>query len=159
MQIIVNFSVFILIFFLVQILFLRIFKININKLSIIFLFIIFSLFIGIKYFEYNLILNLIVVNLTVLCFYTFVPGILNYGPGLEIIDLIENKKINNKKNLKKFFLKGNISKSVEKRLAINLSSGFIKLKNKNYYLSNHAKIMLNFFNLIRKFFKIKPDAY
>lgn len=159
MQIIVNFSAFILIFFLVQIFFLKILEININKLSFIFLFIIFSLFIGIKHFEYDLTLNLIVFNLTILCFYTLVPGILNYGPGLEIIDLIENKKINNKKTLKKFFLKSNISKSVEKRLAINISSGFIKLKNKNYYLSNHTKIMLKFFNLIRKLFKIKPDAY
>ena len=50
------------------------------------------------------------------------PGIINHGPALEIIDLIANKKINKKKKLKKFFLTGKVSKAIEKRLKINVSS-------------------------------------
>ena len=53
-------------------------------------------------------------------------GIVNHSSSLLIIDLIANKKINEKKKLKRFFLKGKASEAIEKRLKINISSNFIK---------------------------------
>ena len=44
---------------------------------------------------------------------------------LEIIHLIANKKINKKKKLRELFLKSKVSRAVEKRLNINISSNLI----------------------------------
>ena len=104
-------------------------------------------------------LNLIIINLTIICFYTLIPGIINYGPGLEIIDLIANKKINKKNDLKKHFLKSKVSKSIEKRLKINISSNLVKSNKGKFILTKNIKIMLNIFNIIKKFYRIKSDAY
>ena len=102
MQVILGYLAFFLIFFSLQIFFFRLFRININKPSIILFFIIISAIIGFYFFSIDLLLNLIIINLTIICFYTLVPGIINYGPGLEIIDLIANKKINKENMLKKY---------------------------------------------------------
>ena len=87
------------------------------------------------------------------------PGIINHGPGLEIIDLIVNKKINRKKKLKKFFLKGKVGKAVEKRLKINISSNLIKLDRGGFYIKKNTEKMLIFLDLIKKIYKLKSDAY
>ena len=118
-----------------------------------------SVILGFYVFSVDFLLNLIIINLTIICFYTFVPGIINYGPGLEIIDLIFNKKINKKSILKKHFLKGNVSKSAEKRLQINISSGLVKLNKGKCKLTRHAQIMIGFFEKIKKFYRVKSDAY
>ena len=107
----------------------------------------------------DLLLNLIIINLTIICFYTLVPGIINYGPGLEIIDLIANKKINKENMLKKYFLKGKVSRSVEKRLQINISSNLVKLNKGKLVLTKNTINMLNIFRTIKKIYKIKSDAY
>ena len=87
------------------------------------------------------------------------PGIINHGPALEIIDLIANKKINKKKELKKNFLKGKVSKAVEKRLKINVSSNLLKLDKGRFFVKKNAEKMLIFLNLIKKVYRLKSDAY
>ena len=87
------------------------------------------------------------------------PGIINHGPALEIIDLIANKKINKKKKLKKFFLKGKASKAVEKRLKINVSSNFLQYHKGRFFIKKNTEKMLIFFNLIKKIYRLKSDAY
>ena len=87
------------------------------------------------------------------------PGIINHGPALEIIDLIANKKINKKKKLKNFFLKGKAGKAVEIRLKLNVSSNFIKLDKGRFFVKKHTKIMLIFLDLIKKIYRLKSDAY
>ena len=159
MQVILNYLAFFLIFFSLQIILFRFLRININKPTVILFFIIISVVIGFYSFSLELILSLIIVNLTIICFYTLVPGIINYGPGLEIIELIANKKINKKNILKKHFLKGKVSKSVEQRLKINISSNLIKFNKGKFILNKNTKVMLVIFNLIKKFYKLKSDAY
>ena len=159
MQVILNYLTFFLIFFILQIFLFRFLRININKPSIILLFVIISLFVGFYSFSIELLLNLIIINLTIICFYTLVPGIINYGPGLEIIDLIVNKKINKKDTLKKKFLKGKLSKSVEKRLEINISSNLIKLDKGKFSIKKNTRNMLIIFNIMKKIYRIKSDAY
>jgi len=117
------------------------------------------LIVGFYSFSIELLLNLIIINLTIICFYTLVPGIINYGPGLEIIDLIVNKKINKKDTLKKKFLKGKLSKSVEKRLEINISSNLIKLDKGKFSIKRNTRNMLIIFNIMKKIYRIKSDAY
>lgn len=87
------------------------------------------------------------------------PGIINHGPGLEIVDLIVNKKINKKIKLKKAFLKSRVSNAIEKRLSINISSNLITSFRGGFLLRQNAKKMLFFFNFIKKIFKLKSDAY
>ena len=87
------------------------------------------------------------------------PGIINHGPGLEIIDLIVNKKINKKNKLKKAFLKSRVSKAIEKRLNINISSNLITSYKGGFLVNQNTKKMLLFFNFIKKIFKLKSDAY
>ena len=159
MQVILGYLAFFLIFFSLQIFFFRLFRININKPSIILFFIIISAIIGFYFFSIDLLLNLIIINLTIICFYTLVPGIINYGPGLEIIDLIANKKINKENMLKKYFLKGKVSRSVEKRLQINISSNLVKLNKGKLVLTKNTINMLNIFRTIKKIYRIKSDAY
>ena len=86
------------------------------------------------------------------------PGIINHGPALEIIDLIANKKINKKKELKKNFLKGKVSKAVEKRLKINVSSNLLKLDKGRFFVKKNTEKMLIFLNLIKKIYRLKSDA-
>ena len=159
MQVLLNYIAFFIIFFSLQIFLFRFLRININKPSIILFFIIISTIIGFYSFSIELLLNLIIINLTIICFYTLVPGIINYGPGLEIIDLIVNKKINKEYNLKKYFLKSKVSKSVETRLKINISSNLVKLNKGKFVITKSTKNMLIIFNIIKKFYRIKSDAY
>ena len=86
------------------------------------------------------------------------PGIINHGPALEIIDLIANKKINKKKKLKKFFLTGKVSKAVEKRLKINISSNFIKVDKGGFIVKKNTKKIIFFYNLVKKVYRLKSDA-
>ena len=87
------------------------------------------------------------------------PAIINHGPALEIIHLIANKKINNKKKLKKSFLKSRVGKAVEKRLEINISSNLIKFYKGGFIITKNAKKMLIFLNLIKRVYRLKSDAY
>ena len=87
------------------------------------------------------------------------PGIINHGPALEIIDLIANKKINKKKKLKKFFLTGKVSKAVEKRLKINISSNLIKLDKGGLIIKKNAEKIIIFFDFIKKVYRLKSDAH
>ena len=87
------------------------------------------------------------------------PGIINHGPALEIIDLIANRKINKEKELKKIFLKGKVSKAVEKRLKINVSSNLLKLDKGRFFVKKNAEKILIFLNLIKKVYRLKSDAY
>ena len=87
------------------------------------------------------------------------PGIINDGPALTIIDLIVNKKINKKEKLKKFFLKSKVGKAIEKRLKLNISSNFMTVKKNRFVINKSAQRIVIFFHLIRKIFRLKSDAY
>ena len=87
------------------------------------------------------------------------PGIINHGPALEIIHLIANKKINNQKKLRKLFLKSKVSRAVEKRLNINISSNLIISDRGGFAIKRNTKKMIIFFNLIKKVYRLKSDAY
>jgi len=158
MKVILNSFVFFLIYFSLQVLLYRFFKINLNKLVIVLLIIGISVVFGFSSYSIELLMNLININLMILCFYILMPGTINHGPALEIIDLIANKKINKKKKLKKSFLKGKVGKEVEKRLELNISSNFIRLNRDKFFVKRHTEIMLIFLNLIRKKFRLKSDA-
>jgi hypothetical protein len=83
------------------------------------------------------------------------PGIINDGPTLTIINLIENKKINKKKKLKKLFLKSKAGKAIEKRVKLNISSNFLKLKKGGLTVNKNAERLIIFFNLIKKIYRLK----
>ena len=87
------------------------------------------------------------------------PAIINHGPALEIIHLIANKKINNKKKLKKYFLMSRAGKAVEKRLEINISSNLIKFYKGGFIITKNTEKMLIFLNLIKRVYRLKTDAY
>ena len=105
MQVLVNWIIFFLIYFFTQIFLYRLFKINLNKHSIILFVIVISLIIGFYFYSLEVIMNLIIIKLAIICFYITMPGIINDGPALTIIDLIVNKKINKKRKIKKIFFK------------------------------------------------------
>ena len=88
----INIILYPIIYFLLQLFFFRFFNININKVSTIFLIFLISLFIGIKASSYEIVLNLIALDLFVVCFYIFIPGLLNTGPALIIMVLLKRKK-------------------------------------------------------------------
>ena len=85
-------------------------------------------------------------------------GIVNHSPALVIIDLIFNKKINQKKFLKIFFFKSSMNRAVEKRLKINISSNFIYLKKGKFFIKKNAKIIVIFSNLLKKIYNLKSDV-
>ena len=85
-------------------------------------------------------------------------GIVNYSPSLLIIDLIANKKINKKKKLKRFFLKGKASEAIEKRIKINISSNLIKLNRGKFIMKKNGKKVIVFLNLFKKIYGLKSDA-
>ena len=86
------------------------------------------------------------------------PGIIDHGPSTEIIHLIENKKINNKKKLKRYFLNGRVGKAVERRLETNISSNLIKFYKGGFVITKNAKKALIFSNLIKRIYRLKSDA-
>ncbi|RZO48173.1 MAG: hypothetical protein EVA76_04120 [Candidatus Pelagibacterales bacterium] len=104
-------------------------------------------------------MNLININLVVICFWFLMPGIINHGPATEIIHLISDRKINNKKKLKKSFLKSRVGKAVEKRLKINISSNLIKFYKRGFVVTKNAEKMLIFLDVIKRFYRLKSDAY
>ena len=159
MQVILNFIAFFLIYFFIQIILYRYFKININKLFIVLFIIGISIIVGFYSYSIELLMNLININLMVICFWLFMPGIINHGPALEIIHLIANKKINNKKKLKKYFLRSRAGKAVEKRLEINISSNLIKFYKGGFIITKNTEKMLIFLNLIKRVYRLKTDAY
>jgi len=159
MQVILNFVVVFLIYFFSQIFLYRFLKVNMNKLFVVLLIVVISIVIGFYSSSTDFLMNLININLVVICFWFLMPGIINYGPGTEIIHLISKKKINNKKKLKKSFLKSRVGKAVEKRLEINISSNLIRFYKNGFILTKNAEKMLIFLDLIKKFYKLKSDAY
>ena len=159
MQVILNFIVFFLIYFFLQIFLYRFFKINLNKLFIVLSIIGISVVVGFYSYSIELLMNLININLIIICFWLLMPGIINHGPGIEIIHLIANKKINDKKKLKKYFLKSRVGKAVEKRLEINISSNLIKFKKGGFVITKNTEKMLIIFNLIKRVYRLKSDAY
>ena len=137
--------------------FFRFFNININKVSTIFLIFLISLFIGIKTSSYEIVLNLIALNLFVVCFYIFIPGLLNTGPALIIVDLLKRKKRCKKRDLKILFNKSMKSIGIKNRLEINIKTNFVEKKNYKLNLSKKGKILIYFFDTIIKTFRLKPD--
>lgn len=156
MEQIINLIIYCFIYIFIHLVLYRLLNININKiLTVIFIFLI-SLFFGLKANSNEIILTLINFNLFVICFYILIPGILNNGPALLIIDLLmrENKK-STKEKIKYLFKNKTVSTVVKNRLKINIDSGLIIRKKSQLFLSKKGKIIINFFNLIVKIFKLK----
>jgi hypothetical protein len=158
MQVISNSIIFFLIYFFFQVFLYRFLKINLNKISVILFIVIISIFAGFYLNSAEISMNLININLMIMCFHLIMLGIVNHSPALVIIDLIYNKKISSKKKLKELFLKGKACKSVEIRLAINTKSNFIKFKNNGFFVQNNGKKIILFFELVKKIYRLKPDA-
>ena len=105
MQVILNYFAFFLIYFSLQVLLYRFFKININKFLIVLFIIGVSVVVGFYSYSIELLMNLININLMIICFWFLMPGIINHGPATEIIHLIAYKKINKKKKIGEIFFK------------------------------------------------------
>ncbi len=159
MQVIFNYILFFLIYFSLQIFLYRFLKININKLPIVLSIIGASIIFGFYFYSSEILMILININLMILCFGLLMPGIINHGPGLEIVSLIKYKKINKKNKLKKLFKKSKVGHAVEKRLKINISSNLIKIDNGGFIVNKNTKRMLIFFKFIKKLYRLKSDAY
>lgn len=158
MQVILNWIVFFLVYFFLQFFLYRFFKLNINKPSYILLIICISIIVGFYFHSIEMLMNLIIINLMIISFYIIMLGIINKGNSLVIIDLISNKKLNQKKKLKSFFLKGPSAKSIERRLKINIESNFIKLHKKNFFINEKAKKIIFIYQAIKKIYRLKSDA-
>ena len=158
MQVILNWIIFFLIYFFIQVFLYRFLKININKLSVVFFIIGISVAVAFYSHSIEMLMNLIIINLMVICFYIIMLGILNKGPSLVIIDLMVNKKISKKKELKNIFLRGPAGKAVEKRLKINISSNFIKVDKGGFIVKKNTEKIIFFYNLIKKIYGLKSDA-
>jgi|TARA_Y100000031_G_scaffold153245_1_gene198071 amino acid transporter len=158
MQVILNSIFFFLVYFILQIFLYRFFKINPNKLSIILLIIGISVVVGFYSYSTEMLMNLISINLMILCVYIVMSGIDNPGPSLIIIDLIANRKVNRKKELLFYFIKSQEGKAVEKRLSNNILSNFVKVKKDKFFIRKNSKLIINSFNLIKKIYRLKSDA-
>ena len=158
MQVLLNSIIFIFAYFFAQIFLYRFLKINVNKPSIIIIIIGISILIAVYFYSTETIINLISINLLNICFYIMMFPVTNKGPSLIIIDLIFNKKITKKKKLKKYFLKGHAGTAIDRRLKFNVSSNFIKYKKGRFFLNDFSKKIIDLSNLIKKLYRLKPDA-
>ncbi len=153
----INITFYPLVYFLFQLFFLRFFNININKVSTILLIFLISLFIALKTGSYETTLNLIALNLFIVCFYIFIPGILSTGPALLILDLLEKKRVYKKNKLKVLFNKNMKSLGIKKRLEINVKSKLVKKQNNKLRLTQKGRTLIYIFNIILKIFKLRSD--
>ena len=83
------------------------------------------------------------------------PGIINNGPALVIIDILIKNKICSKQKLKYLFNKNVASTVIKNRLKINIETNIVRKKKNQLFLSNKGKIIIYFFNIINKIFKLK----
>jgi hypothetical protein len=158
MQVILDSIIFFILYFLLQIFLYRFVKININKISFIIAIFCISTIIAFYLQSLEALMYLININLMIGCFFIIMTGVTNHSPSLAIIDLIVNKKIYKKKKMKNFFLKKTAKNAVEKRLKINISSKFLKVKNRKIYIKKNFEDIIIFFNLIKKFYRLKTDV-
>lgn len=83
------------------------------------------------------------------------PGIINNGPALMILDIIIKNKLHSKKKIKLLFMSKAFSSIIKNRLKINIKNNFTIKKNNKIFLSNKGKFTLNFFSFVIKIFKLK----
>ena len=155
MEQIINTTIYCFTFFLIHLTFYRLLFININKISTIILIFLISLLISVKTNSSETVLNLISFNLFVICFYILMPGIINNGPALVIIDILIKNKICSKQKLKFLFNKNVASTVIKNRLKINIETKIVSRKKNRLFLSNKGKVIIYFFNTITKIFKLK----
>ena len=158
MQVILDSIIFFILYFLLQIFLYRFLKININKISIIIAIFCISTIIAFYLQSLEALMHLININLMIGCFFIIMTGVTNHSPSLVIIDLIINKKIHKKKKMKNFFLRYKANKAVEKRLKINISSKFLRVEKGKIYIKKNFETIVIFFNLIKKFYRLKADV-
>jgi len=155
MEQIINTTIYCFTFFLIHLTFYRLLSININKIFTIILIFLISLLISVKTNSSETVLNLISFNLFVICFYILMPGIINNGPALVIIDILIKNKICSKQKLKFLFNKNVASTVIKNRLKINIETKIVSIKKNRLFLSNKGKVIIYFFNTITKIFKLK----
>jgi hypothetical protein len=150
-----NFFVYCFIYFLIHFLTYRLFNINISKILTIIIIFIVSVFLFLRTNSPDLIFALINFNLFVICLYILMPGIINNGPALMILDIIIKNKLHSKKKIKLLFMSKAFSSIIKNRLKINIKNNFTIKKNNKIFLSNKGKFTLNFFSFVIKIFKLK----
>ena len=129
-----NFFYFCFIYFIVQFITYRLFNINISKiLTIVALFVI-SSFLIIRANSIDLIYALINFNLFVFCLYVLMPGIINNGPALIILDILTRNKTHSKKKIRSIFKKKALSLIIKNRLKINIQNNFISKKRVRFFI-------------------------
>jgi len=83
------------------------------------------------------------------------PGIINNGPALIILDILIKNKNHSKKKIKSIFKKKALSLIIKNRLKINIQNNFISKKKGKIFLSQKGRYTLNFFSYVIKIFKLK----
>jgi hypothetical protein len=145
-----------IIYFFIQLILFRFLNININKIQTLIIIFTISIFIYLETLSYQILLNLITVNLVATCFYILMPGLLNNGPGFLIIKIINKHKTKQASSIKKLFIKQMKFHEIENRLEANIKSKFIIKNKKRLNLSNRGKLLIYCFDKIVKIFNLKP---
>ena len=126
----------------------------INELKTFLISFVFILILNIKFLDFNLIIFSIIFLYIHFCFLITIPGIKNLGPSLVLVNIISTNLTLNKDKIKKKFLK---EKFVEKRIKENYEKKFIYKKKNILYLSKPGKIILKFFDIVKKIYKLNAD--
>ena len=145
-----------IIYFIIQLILFRFLNININKFKILIIIFTISIFIYLETLSYQILLNLIILNLVAVCFIILMPGLLNNGPAFLIIKIINNHKTKQANSIKKLFIKQMKFQGIENRLEANIKSKLIKKNKKRLILTNKGKLLIYFFDKIVKIFNLSP---
>ena len=146
-----------ILYFFFQLILYRFLGININKILTIIIVLIFSVIFLSEIKSYYETLSIICLNLTIVCLYILLPGLVNKSPAFILINIFNKKKNLKISKIKKLFIKEMKTQAIEKRFNINFKSNFIKKNKKTYCLTNKGKSLITFLDFVTKVFKLKPD--
>lgn len=146
-----------ILYFFFQLILYRFLNININKISTIIIVLIFSVIFLSEIKSYHVTLSIICLNLTIVCLYILLPGLINKSPAFILIKILNKKKSLKISKIKKLFILEMKTQAIEKRFNINLKSNFIKKDKKIYRLTNKGKSLITILDFLTKVFKLKPD--
>jgi hypothetical protein len=150
-----NLIILIIFFCIIQFGALRFSSIKIQSFKFFLVFLILIFLLNIFILDLNLIFFSIFFSYLYFCFIITIPGIINLGPSLHLIKLINENKKSTKIQIKNKFIKENF---VRKRLLENLTSKMIFRKKNKLKLTKNGNFIMNFFDKITKIFKLKSDV-
>lgn len=145
-----------IIYFFIQLILFRFLNININKIQTLIIIFTISIFIYLETLSYQILLNLITINLVATCFFILMPGLLNNGPAFLIIKIINKHKTKQTNSIKKLFVEKMKLQEIENRLEANIKSKFITKNKKHLNLTSRGKLLIYFFDKIVKIFNLSP---